>query len=349
MNHWITVIYNEERAQEASFYQRAFQERGYRWITDTAKDTLLLSDAAVFIWSEGLRADPHAQELLSLCRERKIPVLFVHYELSGLPADDQIMDAGKTSFEDFERALEEIRSFPKVKRDREKDRRQNIFAAVLVFIAAAFLIGFLSKLLPPVSSAVSAEPVSESEEILSKYGNSVVQVWTIGSFGDSVFRGTGFAVTEDGYIVTNAHVVDHPSSRYRIVAGQEAMEAELTAVSEEQDIALLKVSGYFPQYLSFDDGEKEYGYILYAVGYPENKRKTAAEGYYLKERIENGKGRYEVIVMDLKPGNSGSPVIGRDGKVAGIASAVSKDNEEIGFMVPADVCMEFLKDKIFLK
>ena len=119
MNHWITVIYNEERAQEASFYQRAFQERGYRWITDTAKDTLLLSDAAVFIWSDGLRADPHAQELLTLCRERKIPVLFVHYELSGLPADDQIMDAGKTSFEDFERALEETRSYPKEKRDRE--------------------------------------------------------------------------------------------------------------------------------------------------------------------------------------------------------------------------------------
>lgn len=349
MNHWITAVYNEESAQEASFYRRAFQERGYRWITDPAKDTLLLSDAAVFIWSDGLRADPQTQEFLSLCRQRKIPVLFVHYEQSGMPADDQIMDAGKISFEELEHVLEETKGFPTEKRDMKKDRRQNVFATVLVFIAAVFLFGFLSRLLPPVSSGYPAENVRESEQILERYGNSVVQVWTIGSFGDSVFRGTGFAVTQDGYIVTNAHVVDHPSSRYRIVADQETMEAELTAVSEDQDIALLKVSGYFPRYLSFDAGEKEYGYLLYAVGFPENKRKTAAEGYYLKERIENGKGRYEVIVMDLKPGNSGSPVIGQDGKVAGIAAAVSKENEEIGFMVPADVCLDFLKDKIFLK
>ena len=76
---------------------------------------------------------------------------------------------------------------------------------------------------------------------------------------------------------------------------------------------------------------------------------TVLEGKALGEKIRFEQGiSYMPIKMALKSGISGSPVLDSEGRVAGIASAVSTQDENLSFMVSSDTAKDFLKDYLFI-
>ena len=343
MKKQVAFIYTVEDEQEICLYRQVFSERGYTEIKDH-KD-LYLCDAVLFLCRAELSDDPRCREALDTCLKRDIPVILARS--GSLPAEygsirDRAYDAAKISFDDLRRCLQAKEG----KKKPENERFINRLSAVFIFlfvIAGIFLIALMS----PRKESPAAK--SAEEIILERYGDACVQVWSIGSFEDAVYRGSGFAVSADGYIVTNAHVIDHPSSRYRVIVGNKTYTADVEAVSAKNDIALLKTDAHLPAVMHFCSGDTDEGETVFAIGYPENDGRTAVSGTYDGTRVTFGTGiTYEVICCPLRQGNSGSPVLNEEGGVIGIAAAVSTDHPGTSLIIPKDICTEFLREYIFM-
>lgn len=343
MRKQIGFVYRSEDEQEISLYRQVFSKKGYREIRD--RKELYLCDAVLFLCREDLFFDPDCRKALDTCLRRDIPVILA--KAGSLPAGyedilNNAYDASKISFDELERDL-----YPPKKKTKPEDSQliSRIFAFVLFFLVLAGIA--LIAILSPAGENSTAQDMQET--ILKRYENTCVQVWAIGSFDDAVYRGSGFAVSTDGYIVTNAHVIDHPSSRYKIVIKDRAYAAEVEAVYAEKDLALLKTDEHLSDILRFNSEDIKKGTDIYTIGYPENDGLTLINGAYEGTRVTFDSGiTYEVISCRLKKGCSGSPVMTHDGSVIGIASAVSTDDEDTGLIIPADICIAFLQEYIFI-
>ncbi len=160
--------------------------------------------------------------------------------------------------------------------------------------------------------------------------------------------GSGFLVSEDGYIVTNRHVVDEEEVDY-VVFTSDGTEYEATVVDRDtlNDIAILKIEGEDFSYLNFaDSAEARPGQTVIAIGNPLlefnnsvsvgvvsglSRNITAGDRFYGKtEYIEN------LIQTDaaINPGNSGGPLLDLNGDVLAVNVAVASA-ENIGFSIPS--------------
>ena len=344
------VLYSSGNGAERSLTEEAFRRGGFRILPDVSRDSVLLADAVIFVCTPESSGDAQFAEYMDLCLRRDIPCVALHREFlpDAYCDDDRILDAGKLSF----RALHEAIGDPFVHEEvrPEQKRRLNRLYAFIAILLAVFS-GFILWRLTPGLPAAEADTVrTEQQELLDAYGDSVVQVWSVGSFEASVYRGTGFVVRNDGYILTCAHVVDHPSSYYVVRWGSVTVPAEIVASLPQKDIALLKTARIFPHSLSFAGEGPGAGDAVFTIGYPEDSDQTAVTGTYEGTRFDTDDGRtFAVTRLALRHGNSGSPVCGMNGEVIGIASAVSLEYEDVSYIVPYDVCREFLIPYIFVK
>lgn len=344
---WILAVYSAQDEEKAQLYRTVFEEHGYGWETDLKEQTLLLADAVLFLCRDDLFDDNRISDAFAFCLHRQIPVILAEKgTVSYMPdytEEAEVYDASVLSFDDLAELLKEepVQSEPPVVR-RHTNRLAVLFA-VLAFLGALWMIVRISP------SVMPAEPAVSEVNLSDQYGDAVVQVWSIGSFGDRVYRGSGFAVSRNGDILTNAHVVDHPSSRYCIVYMDHVYNAEVTAVSGQTDLALLKTDQPVSSVLHFRSAAPEKNTPVFVIGYPEDQGKTVTEGIYDGTAFISDTADYEVIRVSLRQGNSGSPVCTYDGSVIGVASAVSTADQETGLMIPAEDCMVFLKDHVFLE
>ena len=159
--------------------------------------------------------------------------------------------------------------------------------------------------------------------------------------------GSGFVVSADGYIVTNAHVVDDARGDIEVKIGdRDALEAELVGEDASTDIALLKVSASDLKPLTLGDSSRvEVGDPAYAIGNPFGLDRTLTVGVVsaLHRSIDapNGFSIDDVIQTDaaINPGNSGGPLFNPAGQVIGVNSQIetrSGGNVGIGFAVPSN-------------
>jgi putative serine protease PepD len=172
--------------------------------------------------------------------------------------------------------------------------------------------------------------------------------------GQGTATGTGFAISKDGYLVTNAHVVDGASSVSVKVGDSKAVTAKVVGVDQSTDIALLKIdTGGTPlQTLTLGDSSKvQVGDPVFAIGNPFGLDRTLTTGVVsaLQRSIDapNGYAISNVIQTDaaLNPGNSGGPLLDANGRVIGVNSQIEStatsptgegQNSGIGFAVPSD-------------
>ncbi len=168
-------------------------------------------------------------------------------------------------------------------------------------------------------------------------------------------QGTGFFVSADGYILTNAHVVKGAESIIAIMHSGQEMEAKLVGTDPHTDIAVLKVDGKDFPYLTLGDSDNvEIAEKVIAIGCPFQLEFSVSKG------IVSGKGRnlnvadYEDYIQTdavINPGNSGGPLIGPDGKVIGINSIIITRHggfTGIGFAISSNMAkgiMEQLMNK----
>ena len=198
-------------------------------------------------------------------------------------------------------------------------------------------------------------------EVYASNVNSVVSInvsATTNYFGQQVetaASGTGFFITEDGYILTNHHVVSGASSVSVTLYNGESYDAKVIGSDEDYDIAVLKidVTGATPVVLG-DSSKVAIGESVAAVGNPLGELTfSMSEGIVsCVNRAINVDGTpFNMIQVDcsINPGNSGGPLFNSYGEVIGIVSAKysSYSNttvEGIGFAIPINDVVAMVED-----
>jgi serine protease Do len=160
--------------------------------------------------------------------------------------------------------------------------------------------------------------------------------------------GSGFIVSDDGYVVTNAHVVSDPEAKYTAFLNDgTTYEAEVIAADEVLDVAVLKIAGDDFTYLEFGDSTAiKAGQSVVAIGnalgeFSNTVSVGVVSGLARSITASNNAGQSEqltnIIQTDaaINPGNSGGPLLDLSGKVIGVNVAASVGTaENIGFALP---------------
>jgi S1-C subfamily serine protease len=162
-------------------------------------------------------------------------------------------------------------------------------------------------------------------------------------------HGSGFAVSKDGYIVTNYHVIAQDMDDLRIKDDTNEIKAEVIRYSDEVDLALLKVDKEFDNPFSIPKTENfKLGQEVFAIGTPRNVQlgQTITRGIVSAVR-ENEGIRLLQTDVSVNPGNSGGPLVDRDGNLIGVVRSklLGVGIEGISFVVPADQIRQFINVK----
>ncbi len=160
--------------------------------------------------------------------------------------------------------------------------------------------------------------------------------------------GSGFVISEDGYIVTNNHVVENASDIRVTFTDGLKLEAELIAFDAETDLALLKVNGEGLPHLEFGDSDTaKVGNWVMAIGNPHGLGGTVTAGIVSARGRMLG-GRYDDFIQtdaSINRGNSGGPLFDLDGKVIGVNSMIispSGGSIGIGFAIPSNLAKNII-------
>jgi len=156
--------------------------------------------------------------------------------------------------------------------------------------------------------------------------------------------GSGFILSADGYVMTNAHVIDDADSIYVTLTDKREFKAKLIGVDERTDVAVVKINASNLPVVTIGDSNKvRVGEWVVAIGSPFGLENTVTAG------IVSAKGRdtgdyLPFIQTDVavNPGNSGGPLINMQGEVIGINSQIySRTGGFMGisFAIPIDEAM----------
>jgi serine protease Do len=157
-------------------------------------------------------------------------------------------------------------------------------------------------------------------------------------------QGSGFVISEDGYVVTNNHVIDK-ANKIEVVFDTDdktdKYEAELIGTDSRTDIALLKIKATRKfTFVKFAPKEPRVGDWVLAVGNPFGLGGTVTAGIVSALARGIAEGPYDYLQIDaaVNRGNSGGPTFNLDGEVVGVNTAIyspSGGNVGIAFAVPA--------------
>ncbi|WP_040982035.1 S1C family serine protease [Oceanobacillus jeddahense] len=216
----------------------------------------------------------------------------------------------------------------------KKKRRISKIIPILIAVAMTF---YVLSLFPRVISVPAVDFLQASsrlsqDEQVAAYKEAVVVIET----NDG--RGTGFAISDDGTILTNHHVIEDDQTVTVAFPEEGLFQGEVVEEMPEIDLAVVEVEGEGLPHLTLDDtAEAEYGDYIRFIGNPLFFNGIANEGTILGPLQLSG---WEEEVMMIRApvyrGNSGSPVINQEGNVIGVIFATLNhdDHGRIGLFVP---------------
>jgi len=153
-------------------------------------------------------------------------------------------------------------------------------------------------------------------------------------------QGSGAIYSEDGYIVTNHHVIKTASNIEVLFSDGSRVDAILVGSNSVNDIALLKVDVDNLYNLDFgNSNDVKIGQKVVALGNPLGLSFTVTEGIVsAKDRIiiDGAAGLIQTDVA-VNPGNSGGPLLNKEGEVIGIVNAKLAGYEGLGFAIPSNI------------
>ncbi len=201
--------------------------------------------------------------------------------------------------------------------------------------------------------AVSVTPPPERSvrELVNQLGDAVVQVRTPGGLG------SGFFLSEDGYLVTNFHVIEGETQisievyhqRNGPLERRSYKQVRIIAMNKFQDLALLKIEDKDAPKFSFvplaDVDNLAVGERVFAIGSPLGLERTVTEGIVSTKTRQMQGELYLQTTTQINPGNSGGPLFNLRGEVLGVTNMKIAFGEGIGFAIPADTLKRFLKNR----
>tara|TARA_B110000503_G_scaffold93005_1_gene140260 strand:+ start:55078 stop:56490 length:1413 start_codon:yes stop_codon:yes gene_type:complete len=221
-----------------------------------------------------------------------------------------------------------------------------------------------------ISSTTLLQDRPEFVEIAEKTINSVVHVKNSLSSSDRISledlmfgrkqdkmqigTGSGVIISADGYIITNAHVIDEAEKILITTNDNKEFEAKLIGSDEQNDIALLKIEteNDLPYAVFGDSDSTKIGEWVLAIGNPFNLTSTVTAGI-ISAKARNlditGRTTQSFIQTDaaVNPGNSGGALVNTMGQLIGINTAIqSQTGSYIGysFAVPSNIAKKVIKD-----
>lgn len=165
-------------------------------------------------------------------------------------------------------------------------------------------------------------------------------------------HGSGFAITEDGYILTNYHVIsgelESKQAEFKVLlANGLSLDAKIVRFNRARDIALLKVEYNFEKAFVLSS-EKTFKNLseVYTIGAPKSVElgQSVSIGLISNERNSNNNNVLQ-LSMSINGGNSGGPLFDKTGVLHGVIQAklVGKDTEGVGFAIPGYLIPDYLK------
>ena len=243
-------------------------------------------------------------------------------------------------------------------------------------------IAFLGILLLLVAMPSTAyERRSAVVETVARAGPAVVNIRTeqivrrqtspFFGFGDSFFNdffnqfthtrsfrthalGSGVIIDSQGFLVTNAHVVEKASKIYVALPGErKEREASLVGIDPSTDLAVIKVVTEEPlPSLDFAaDDDLLLGETVIAIGNPLGLENSVTTGVVSspKRRLPDGEGGVSLFIQTdalINPGNSGGPLLDINGRLIGINTAIAQQAQGIGFAIPVNIVRRIVDDLI---
>ena len=224
-------------------------------------------------------------------------------------------------------------------------------------------------------------PRNYVSDVVKKVGNSVVRidasrtVTTRNSpiFNDPFFRqffgsqipnipqqrvqrgfGSGFVVSSDGLILTNAHVVDKSDRVTVTLKDGRSYEGMVMGSDSLTDVAVIKIEAEELPAVTFADSDKlEPGEWAIAIGNPLGLDNTVTTGIVSatgrsSAQVGIAEKRINFIQTDaaINPGNSGGPLLNASGKVIGINTAIIQNAQGLGFAIPVNTARDIAEELI---
>ena len=161
--------------------------------------------------------------------------------------------------------------------------------------------------------------------------------------------GSGFVISPDGHVVTNAHVIGNAAQIVVRFADHSEHAARLVGTDPKTDIALLKIEATGLTVIPFGDSDRvEVGEPVMAIGNPFGLDQTVTTGIVSAKERFIGSGPYDDFIQtdaSVNPGNSGGPLVDSRGSLVGINTAIfseSGGSVGIGFAIPVNLAKQVL-------
>jgi serine protease Do len=198
-----------------------------------------------------------------------------------------------------------------------------------------------------------ALPEISVREAVDTFGEGVVLIKNPSSLG------SGFIVSEDGWIVTNAHVVQGETEVVVTVYKKAGAQIEkkvyervkIMAINPQVDLALLKIEAeelgdakLTKVYLGDIDTVRQ-GQAVFAVGAPEGLERSVSEGIVSTTNREREGLVYIQTTAQVNPGNSGGPLFNKNGEVVGVVAWKLLFSEGLNFAIPINYVQHFLDNR----
>ena len=187
------------------------------------------------------------------------------------------------------------------------------------------------------ATSTHAAPVRDVSTLVKMIGEAVVQVKT------PMGLGSGFFLNEDGYLITNFHVIEGETEIsvevYHQRDGQLERETykqvKIIAINKFHDLALLHIEDKNADALNVGDA-------VFAIGSPLGLERTVTQGILSTKTRELEGELYLQTSTQINPGNSGGPLFNLAGEVVGVTNMKITLGEGLGFAIPAELVRNFL-------
>ncbi|HVN72150.1 MAG TPA: Do family serine endopeptidase [Desulfomonilia bacterium] len=165
--------------------------------------------------------------------------------------------------------------------------------------------------------------------------------------------GTGMIINDDGFILTNNHVVTGATRIQVILPNESQYEAKVIGTDPKTDLAVIKVNAKEKlPHVTFGDSDKvQVGEWVVAIGHPRGLDQTVTQGIISakhRQGITDPNTYQDFLQTDaaINPGNSGGPLLNLDGQVIGVNSIIASQSggsEGLGFAIPSNMAIHISK------
>ena len=198
------------------------------------------------------------------------------------------------------------------------------------------------------SPATRSTPERTVRELVNQLGEAVVQVRTPSGLG------SGFIINEEGFLMTNFHVIEGETQisvevyhqRNGQLEPKSYRDVRIVAMNKFADLALLKIEDkQSPPFKYVPIGSSDalaVGEKVFAIGSPLGLERTVTEGILSTKTRQMAGELYLQTTTQINPGNSGGPLFNLNGEVVGVTNMKITFGEGLGFAIPAESVRYFL-------